>query len=238
MNNQFFGDERDFYKYALLRILAGGGDLSIGVCWMLTKCGKTGGGKLAYLREGRAEQEKDPELHKFLHHWICKEKIRDVQKVDKKIIPGAEFFADEFLICESKRKSYWKKFIDAHGARCLLFFDPDTGIKPDNPKNADEYIRMGEIERIARECEDSSLIIFQYFRFPLESASDKKRAIEQFCRHKNIIKQLREMDGKARVLCLYKHPVSYYFLIRKAHEELIIPRIATAEKKLGFCILD
>ena len=232
MNNQFFGDERDFYKYALLRILAGGGDLSIGVCWMLTKCGKTGGGKLAYLREGRAEQEKDPELHKFLHHWICKEKIRDVQKVDKKIIPGAEFFDDSFPPFEPERTAYWKKFIDAHGARCLLFFDPDTGIKPDNPKNAaDEYIRMGEIERIARECEDSSLIIFQYF-------NPKAGKEQNATRREKIIDELKCIAGYGKVVCLSEGDVSYYFLIRKAHEELIIPRIATAEKELGFCILD
>ena len=55
MNNQFFGDERDFYQYALLHILAGG--------------------KLDYLQSDN-DREKciDTELFDFSRRWVCDER--------------------------------------------------------------------------------------------------------------------------------------------------------------------
>ncbi len=36
MKNQYFGDVNNYRKYGLLRRLAGDGEVSIGICWMLT----------------------------------------------------------------------------------------------------------------------------------------------------------------------------------------------------------
>ncbi len=36
MKNQYFGAINDYRKYGLLRILSGAGEVSTGVCWMLT----------------------------------------------------------------------------------------------------------------------------------------------------------------------------------------------------------
>ena len=36
MKNQYLGDENDYLKYGLLRVISRESKLSIGVCWMLT----------------------------------------------------------------------------------------------------------------------------------------------------------------------------------------------------------
>lgn len=228
MNNQFFGDKRDFYKYALLRILADGGKMPVSVCWLLTSCGRKGGGELAYLRNGK-NKDKDEELFNFLYKCVCVRNCRDINEVEKhKIIPRAKFFACEFPADNAKRQKYWDKFVKECGGGELLFFDPDTGIMPDNPGNsADEYIRMDEIKKIWERCEKSSLMIFQYYRMHFDTEQTKAR-------HGKIKRQLGEIGGQARVICRYNHPVAYYFLIRKNHEKSLINKIDRAAEKLGF----
>ncbi|CAA9432540.1 MAG: hypothetical protein AVDCRST_MAG37-733 [uncultured Rubrobacteraceae bacterium] len=50
MKNQYFGDVSDYRKYGLLRVLSSEGEISTGVCWMLTPSdGRTDGRKLEYL---------------------------------------------------------------------------------------------------------------------------------------------------------------------------------------------
>ncbi len=227
MNNQFFGDERDFYKYALLRILSDGGKCQIAVCWLLTTCGRNGGGELAYLRNGDYYRQKDEKLFNFLHEHICDKKIRDVTVMNNKIIPRAKFFVDEFSLDEEGRKKYWDKFIKEYNKNKLLFFDADTGINPKYPGNRkDEYIREYEIKNLWTECDISSLMIFQYFRLAFGCDQTQKR-------HKDIMASLMNIDKQAKVLCLYKRPVAYYFIIRKGHNE-ICDRINFAKKELGF----
>ena len=229
MNNQFFGDERDFYKYALLRILSNGGKCPIAVCWLLTTGIRNGGSKLAYLRNSNYRQ-KDKDLFDFLYKCIYERKDCDVSVVDE-IIPCAEFFADEFPLGRYKRKEYWEKFIEEHGKNKLLFFDADTGIMPEDgaSKNNEEneYICKCEIKYLWARCEESSLMIFQFFRLSFNSLQTQDR-------HKKLMLKLRKVDEQAKIFCLYKSPVAYYFMIRKGHNE-ICDRINSANiDDLGF----
>lgn len=49
MKEQYVGDISDYRKYALLRALSAGGEVRIGVCWMLTPPdGSSDGNKLAH----------------------------------------------------------------------------------------------------------------------------------------------------------------------------------------------
>ncbi len=232
MNNQFFGDERDFYKYALLRILSKKGKCSIAVCWLLTTGIRKGGSELAYLCNSDYRQ-KDEELFDFLHEHICDKEIRDVSVMNNKIICRAKFFADEFPLSGYKRDEYWKKFIKEHGTNELLFFDADTGIMPPsrekrkNSKNEEnEYIRKEEIEDIWVNCKQSSLMIFQYFS-PMNPSKKQQE------RHEDIMTKLRNIDEQANIFCLHRCTVAYYFMIRKNHNK-IYDGINFAKKELGF----
>ncbi len=228
MNNQFFGDVRDFYKYALLRILSNSGKCSISVCWLLTTECRNGGGKLGYLckNDENDYKQKDKDLFNFLHDYICKKQIRNVNVMGE-IIHGAEFFADEFPLDEGCREKYRKKFIKKHGENKLLFFDPDTGIRPNSIRNHEEneYIRKCEIKNLWDECKTSSLMIFQYLHIPLKPNINH-------IRHAYIMRELKDIDEQANIFCLYIDKIAYYFMIRNEHNE-ICDRIHFAKKSVG-----
>jgi hypothetical protein len=66
MKEQYVGDINDYRKYALLRALAGGGKIKIGVCWMLTpRDNRSDGNKLNYLKNPNKWRRYDPSLFDF-----------------------------------------------------------------------------------------------------------------------------------------------------------------------------
>ena len=227
MNNQFFGDEWDFYKYALLRVLSDGGNNSIGVCWLLTECDTNGGGKLGYLRRDSYKQ-KDPDLYHFLRDRICEQKLRDVSVMDAKIIPCAKYFSRSFS-ATAGRSVYFQQAAQELGGCSLIFFDPDTGIEPKYPsKPSYEYIRPDEIGRMWQQCEQSSLLLFQYSRDPFGGERGQNR-------HENIMRQLSPICGEDNIRFFYQCQTGYYFMIRNAeHEEKFIKTKQQDFYRLGF----
>ena len=228
MNNQFFGDERDFYKYALLRVLSDGGNNSIGVCWLLTECGTSGGGKLAYLR-CNSYKGKDRELFSFLHDCICERKLRDVSVMDADIIPGAKYFSQSFPAA-TDRSGYFQQAAQELGDCSLIFFDPDTGIKPKRPtKPLNEYIRPDEIGEMWGSCKESSLMVFQF----LHPANGKKRNEKRL---RDIMQELERKYKPALAFCCYQFPVAYYFMLRAEHKGIVHCKMDEIER-LGFSTL-
>ena len=238
MNNQFFGDERDFYKYALLRVLSDGGKNSIGVCWLLTECGTSGGDKLGYLRSDSYKM-KDPELFCFLRNCICEQKIRDVSVMDDKIIPGAKYFSQSFPAW-GDRVCYFEQAAQELGGSVFLFIDPDTGIHPKSLKGAkfpnghlgekeNQYIRSEEIERMWKGCEESSLVIFQFFHPANGKVKNEKRLRE-------IMQKLECKYKPAFAFCCYQFPVAYYFMLRAEHKGIVHCKMDEIER-LGFSTL-
>ena len=231
MNNKLFGDERDFYKYALLRVLSDGGKKSIGVCWLLLENGSVGGGELDYLHRDSCEQE-DPELLHFLRKHICEKKTRNVSVMDDKIIPGAKYFSRLFP-ATGGRDDYFQQAAKELGGCNLIFFDPDVGVMPDDgpsPKNGEgEYIRKEEIQRMWDTCEESSLAVFQYFRMPYYS--DDTDAYGKM--HRRIVKQLQSACKGAEILCFHRSPISIYFMLRQK-PNIVYCKMDELGRRLGF----
>ena len=231
MNNQFFGDERDFYKYGLLRNFAAGG-FKVGVCWLLTHDRKKGGGKLEYL-EKQDLRDKDEDLFDFLDCQVRQKQKRNVRLLKKKtLIQEGTYFPNPFSIAKEKRRKYFGKMIHRfeRTPRDILFFDPDTGIRPrSKPKRENEYISYEELARCSKELERTSLMIFQYYRFDFSSEPIKRL-------HKEKSENLRKMDQNAQVCAIWKKPTAYYFLIRKEHAELG-RAIEDAARHFGFEIV-
>ena len=70
MKNQFFGDQNDFIKYAILRVLVGSG-LKATVCWMLTTGGDSpGGSRYDYLEDPDQWRSIDPPVFDALVGWL------------------------------------------------------------------------------------------------------------------------------------------------------------------------
>ena len=230
MHNCFFGNERDFYKYALLRVLSACVN-SIGVCWLLTERCTNDGGTRDYLdMERDCLNSKDEELVKILQGCVLGEKagkVRSVYSAEKKgIIPKAKYFYDSFLD-EGGRDCYFEKAAKKFRDCDLIFFDPNVGVMPyrgASPNNhKSEYIRKEEIQRMWQKRENSSLAVFQFFhRF----ASVEK----QHCR---AMDKLQSVGKGVKIFCLYRYPVAYYFMLREEREGIIDCKMDKIER-LGF----
>ena len=224
MHNCFFGNERDFYKYALLRVLSACVN-SIGVCWLLTERCTNDGGTRDYLdMERDCLESKDEELVKILQGCVLAEKAgkeRSVYSVEKKgIIPKAKYFYDSFLE-EGGRDCYFEKAAKKFGDCDLIFFDPNVGVMPDsglrlNSRNHEsEYIRKEEIQRMWGDCKESSLVEFQYFNPQFASLGSRNHSDL----HDKIVDKLKSACKDAEILRLYRSPVAYYFMLRAEHRK-------------------
>ena len=235
MNNQFFGDERDFFKYALLRILAACG-LPVGVCWLLTEGCRKGGSKINYLCGGEL-RHMDSVLFDFLRDCVCVKGRRDVSILEQSgIIPGAKFFNAIFPCDTIGQDGFFKDMIESFSGCGLIFFDPDIGVLvpgkgPSKNNYADEYIRWKYLQAVEKKLE-SSLMFFQFF-YPQAKREDVEK------RQKEIFRLLREMGGENdAVFALWKRPVAYYFLARSKHKALLLERAQNACDCLGFEMFD
>jgi hypothetical protein len=96
MKNQYFADINDYFKYSLLRIFAGNGEMKIAVCWMLTENdGKTDGKYVSYLNESGKWRKYDPNLFDAL--VLCKPDSanRSVKYAEgNQLIPTTVYFSD------------------------------------------------------------------------------------------------------------------------------------------------
>ncbi len=244
MNNRFFGDEGDFYKYCLLRVLAREG-FRIGVCWLFTEGEKNGGGEIGYLRgeNARRHRDKDPELFDFLRDALLAQKRRDISLLEKAragggIIPGAMYFRDVFP--HRERENYFRKMLaefGESGGADLIFLDPDTGIyhrkSPAPERQMDEYIRWEEIERVFRGGGARSLAVFQWFRNPFWR--NDGTPLDSIAHHNGILANLRDIcGGEAHLRMIRRRHFACYFLMRERHRAACAKSVARAGDALGF----
>ena len=138
MNNRYFGNIHDFYKYALLRLLVGLLPLgekpkeelfdALGVCWMLTRDDDPEKSGVGQDGDNFGSEAIDKNLHSKFREW------REQGELRKKgvgllhssgLLRNAKFFIDEM-----GREKYFEdmrgKFKD--DKRDLIFFDPDYGL--------------------------------------------------------------------------------------------------------------
>jgi hypothetical protein len=79
VKNQYFGDINDYRKYGLLRTLCGGGQLKVGVYWMLTISDqRTDGRLIRYLGKPELWRSYDPELFDCLQEWVADPQSRNI----------------------------------------------------------------------------------------------------------------------------------------------------------------
>jgi hypothetical protein len=92
MKNQYVVDINDYRKYALLRILAGAGDIRTGVCWMLTPSdGRPDGEKTGYLDDPFRYRPHDPNLFELLRYLVAAPDQRHLALIEASgIVPGAK----------------------------------------------------------------------------------------------------------------------------------------------------
>ncbi len=193
MKNQYVGDENDYRKYGLLRCLANGNEMSLGVVWMLTEGdGGKDGGKIDYLDKPLEWKHHDEPLFKGLSDIVKVSGERNVRQVqDLDLLPHADYF-EEVLIDDAKRRRiFFSKGFERLGGKDLLFFDPDNGMEvPSKPlgikgrKDSCKYLYFPEIEEAFQR--GHSLLIYQHFPRKNRQAYIQQRASELFDKVKGV----------------------------------------------------
>jgi hypothetical protein len=165
VKDQYVGDENDYHKYGLLRILAGDG-VRATVGWMRTpNDGRSDGGCVAYLDQPERWKRYDPQLFEVLADLVRKGQrhLRAVEKAS--LLPGACFLGAFLPEAVAGRALHFARLRRLARRRDLLFLDPDNGVEvpsvPYGRSGSLRYLYLREVEALYRA--GPSLLLYQHF---------------------------------------------------------------------------
>ena len=211
MKNQYFGDERDYLKYSLVRLLTSNGELPTAVCWLLTEDdGSQDGRKIGYLLVPERWCKYDPTVYDYLRRKVVKEGIRDVKVLERDILlSGCTFFSKIVPVQREVREEYFNRFLGIAGNPKLVFFDPDNGVEvasaPLGSKRSRKYVYQKELKRSF--SRGHSLLIYQHFprrkRLPFINEQSGK---------------LRDLLSTNAVFTFHNSEVAFFLAVQPDHE--------------------
>ena len=219
MKHQYFGDQNDYVKYGLLRILSK--SFRIGVAWMLTPPdGKSDGSRTSYLKNVDEWRHYDVCLYDALERIIVRLGRRDVGLAqDEDLIRSAAYFEEPLSDVTAERGDYFGRLAQALRGCDLVFFDPDNGMEiPSKPrgkhrkKDSSKYLYWDELTSFVKS--GSSALVYQHF--PRE-----KRSVFV----PRIIDDIAEKTGVHSVVPLLTKHVAFFLAIRADHSRRITPLI-------------
>jgi hypothetical protein len=221
MKNQYFGDENDYKKYGLLRILTGMGEIETTVCWMLTPDGGKDGGRIEYLEQPDKWQHYDSELFCTIRKLVQK-KERNVCWVEKNsFIPATRFYSEILHDKKEKQDKYYNSFWKFAKGSDLIFFDPDKGIEVKKPhyglKGSSQYLYWNTLKEAY--SQGYSVLVYQHFH---------REEREKFIANKSI--EIRKNTGAKKIYSFRTSHVVFFLLLSKSTEKVIennISRIRT-----------
>ena len=223
MKNQYFGDENDYRKYGLLRVLTNRGSLGTGVCWMLTDSdGRNDGGRISYLTNPSKWQQHDPNLYDALVQIVRIDRCRDVARAnDPSILRGMIFHSSIVGNSREERQKYFQETTHRFKGLDLIFFDPDNGIEvrstPYGRKGSSKYIYLTELKDAFNA--GHSLLIYQHF-------PRVKRIPYIYQRTRELTEQL-----SSNYIMAFKTPYVVFFLVSQdRHKEYFRQRLPYLEK--------
>jgi hypothetical protein len=130
MQNKYFGDTHDFYKYYFLKKITK--DYSLGIHWCLVPDEENKKDRNKMLSE--KERIKDPPLYEIL----TKNKSRDVKYIEKYFPQGTKFYK-KLLADYVNDYEYETKSLEILKSQDVIFFDPDNGIEVSSTNNRNKY---------------------------------------------------------------------------------------------------
>ena len=206
MKNQYFADDRDYFKYDLVLFLMRRlGFRRFTFIPMLTPNDGTSDGGVAPRDVGAG----DPVLHEFL--------LRCFNNGTRDITLLRDFFADEAPDLEylpyrdreffehTDRTSYFAEVPEDQLRDAVALVDPDVGFLALSAKSheAHKYVRYGEIGGLVRRMgENSLLLVFQWTQIPNKWADSLQK----------ITARLQEVVPRSRVSAVRNHPVGFVVL--------------------------
>ena len=165
MNNRFFADRNDFFKYdLLLEVLEKSGFLvQLTFITMLTPDdGRTGGGLTEYPCGARRA-----DLYEFLMGCLTSNR-RNIQEL-RRFFRNCSFeytpYRDSQFFEDRARDEYFRNIPNSALQSALVFLDPDNGLEvlSTNSKNADKYVTFKDLRGLLDRIDDQSVLsVFQY----------------------------------------------------------------------------
>ena len=214
MKEQYFPDQRDYFKYSILRHLLEQG-VGCTVCWMLTpNDGGQAGGLRDYVEDADSWRDRDPDVFDFLRGQIFPGPP-DMRSLEGEGSPIAEchFCWCPFPAREDERLAYFENCVEAAEAAAsqLVFVDPNTGPIPANPRQpAEYYIRWREIAHIYN-C-GFSVLIYHHLQ---------KNVAQRAAQVANMRHQLQQTLPNADVHALRTDDVAFYFAVHGGHAQQV-----------------
>ena len=245
MKNQYFGDVNDYRNYGLLRLLANGGALRIGVCWMLTPDDdSTDGGKakLHYLRKKYVARWRrfDEPLYNLIREEIWDAEKDEVKKASRLVshfnrdfVPNSIVWRRDLEDCPTKSGNYFNemfKWFKKKKAR-LIFFDPDNGPAGNVGQRS---MRKGATTSckylLAKACVDHGFSALVYQHFQQKPPIEKRKTLT------DVIEEVRAFTTAKR-LAYFITPDAFYVLIPTAEGESFLLSAAkrVARSKWATC---
>jgi hypothetical protein len=227
MKNQYFGDINDYRKYGLLRVLEQAGELSIGMCWMLTPDDTTRNGeRRRYFDLASKFEGFDPLLFDKLRGWNQKASPRSVGLFAQAgLLRNADYW-DRLVPRPAPEREQWLQgMCDRFKGMDLVFFDPDNGLEvesaPWRRTASPKHLYWREVEAAFQR--GHSLLVFQHFG--------------RVRRHEFVARLKRELKGRtgcATVPALRTSHVVFLLAPQQAHQVRLTRAIrALGEQWLG-----
>lgn len=217
MKNQYFGDNRDLFKYDLLsEILTKG--RTIRRCTfipMLTKDDPSGHGSKIDRSKARAGF-KNNKLVRFLDKCIEKDDrdIRNIVKYFKGNLGHTEFtvYKAREYFPHGDRRAYFHGIGDKLLHNALIFIDPDNGLEVERP-NEKHLLHCEVKELYGRMDADSILMIYQHFPREDHIKYLKRRSDE-----------LKKITGDPSMY-ISDNEIVFFFVAKNAHVKCNLKRI-------------
>jgi hypothetical protein len=216
MKNQYFGDINDYRKYGLIRLLADGGKIKTGICWMLTPDDtRTDGKFIKYLDEPEKYKAFDPELYEFLGECIELKKRNVLDAVSSNKFPNTVFHNPILEDDANRRKQYFSDINKLFQDVDLIFFDPDNGLevksKPLGKKDSSKFLYWREV--VDSYNAGHSILLYQHF-----IREDRDKFIAR------IVADIRDKTGSKNITYFRTSNVVFFLIAQGKHSQYFSDR--------------
>jgi hypothetical protein len=216
MNNKFFGDKNDFFKYDLLVELMENSRFLKQLTFipMLTRVdNRTGGGLTRYTCGNR-----HADLYEFLRACLDSGR-RDICHLKDYFAEKAFAytpFRDSICFTNKTRDEYFHAIPDTALDNALIFVDPDNGLTDSVKQADDKHLTYAELDGLYKRVKDPSIVVAYHHlaRVPRE---------ELF---RGINKHLQQFQPKPNTAIVSDNRIAFLLLAKKSgigrHTESIL----------------
>jgi len=204
MNQQFFGDNRDLFKYDLVFAIMSRAKprlKSFMLVPMLTGYRPSEKDVVAGMKNKKLMRC----FHKFTAGKGALKYYREIQGYfESGDINVTIFPSPDFEFSQKNRARYFKKMSAHMPKRSLIFLDPDTGIQADE-KAEKQHLKFSELQEIYNQVDDSSvLMVYQHFYRDRKNPTDFPAYIADLVEKQTKEKPLVISDNSLMFLFLTK----------------------------------